>query len=206
MQLRPIGALATFVVALGGVGAGKSRSQASGGTPSGAASGADASASAALASSRPPLDAGRDAGVGERSLLKTADARIAVSSLVRSPNASPNDLVSGPAITAWNGKTGDLVGGWIAFRVPKESTVRTVLLTAGFDRVEPDGRDLFTMKHRITRLRIFRDGAALRDVDLDPNVRAVQRISIDAPGGDYRLEVLATLPGTNAAWRELAVG
>ncbi len=150
-------------------------------------------------------DASHDAGAREVSLLRSKDARVAVSSLVDSPKASPSDLLDGAEETAWNGKTGDLVGGWIAFRLPKAAHVHAIVLSSGFAGRDPDGGDLFTMNHRITRVRVTREGMPDRSVDLDPATRSPQRIPIDAMGGDYRIEVLATLPGTKTTWRELVV-
>ncbi len=147
---------------------------------------------------------GGEAREGLVSLLAWTDSRVAVSSTVDNPHDFPEHLIDAKADTAWNGKTGDLAG-YIAFRVPKEAHVERVRITCGFDRVAKDGRDLFTANHRIKRLRVTRDGALLREVTLDTNRRDLQTIDLDSDGGDFRLEVLETVPGTVAAWRELVV-
>jgi len=139
------------------------------------------------------------------SLLSFCEARVAVSSTVRNPHDFPEHLIDGKADTAWNGKTGDLVGGFIAFRVPREARVDRVRLTAGFDKIAKDGRDLFTGNHRMKKLRILRDGALLREATLNVELRGLQSIAIDAAGGDYKLEVTETVAGTVAAWKELTV-
>lgn len=110
-------------------------------------------------------------------------------------------LVDGKAETAWNGKTGDL-GGSIEITVPAEATATAIALTAGFDK-----GGLFEANHRIARLLLSRDGKTTKEVRLDVNVRAPQRIAIDdpRPGGTYRLQVLETKPGTKTAWEELVV-
>jgi hypothetical protein len=147
-------------------------------------------------------DAGAD---GLVSLLAWTDSRVAVSSTVDNPRDFPEHLIDGKMDTAWNGRTGDLLGGFIAFRVPKEARVDRVRITCGFDRTAKDGRDLFTANHRIARVRVWRDGAALKEVTLDTSRRDLQSIDIDGPGGDYRLSVLETLPGTEPSWKELVV-
>ncbi len=136
-------------------------------------------------------------------LLHTVMATVAVSSKVANPKDFPEHLVDGKADTAWNGGTGDL-NGFIAFRVPAVSRVTRIELTVGFDARRPKG-DLFTMNHRITRVRLLREGAALKEIALDPEVRALQGFDVDEAGGDFRLEILATLPGSEKKWRELTV-
>ncbi|MBX3228456.1 MAG: hypothetical protein KIT84_07375 [Labilithrix sp.] len=136
-------------------------------------------------------------------LLHTVDCTVAVSSKVENPHDFPEHLVDGKPETAWNSKTGDL-NGFIEFRVPASARVTRVELTAGFDKVGPKG-DLFAMNHRITKVRLSRGGTVVKEVDLDPSKRSLQAIDVDEPGGDFRLDVLATQPGTEKAWRELAV-
>lgn len=136
-------------------------------------------------------------------LLHTVDCTVAVSSKVENPHDFPEHLVDGKQETAWNGKTGDLAG-WIAVRVPRSARVTRIELTSGFDRTGPKG-DLFTQNHRITKVRLSREGTVVKEVDLDPNVRTPQAIDLDEAGGDFKLDVLATVPGTEKKWRELTV-
>lgn len=138
-------------------------------------------------------------------LLFATPAVIAVSSKVRNPRDYPEHLIDRKPETAWNGRTGDLVGGWIAFRVPKDAFVDHLLLTIGFDHVASDGVDLFTTNHRIKRVRLLRDGAVLREHTFDVNQRKAQTVAIGQPGGEYKIEVLETVPGTKRNWRELTV-
>jgi hypothetical protein len=136
-------------------------------------------------------------------LLDIVSAKIAVSSTVVNPRDFPEHLVDGRPETAWNSRTGDL-RGWIAFRVPRDARVDRIEITCGYDRVK--GReDLFTANHRITRVAITRDGQLVKEAALDPNVRGLQAIAIDGGGGDYRISVLDTVPGTKKEWRELVV-
>jgi hypothetical protein len=136
-------------------------------------------------------------------LLHTVDSTVAVSSKVDNPHDYPEHLVDGRPDTAWNGKTGDLTG-WIAFRVPKSVKVVRIEMTPGFDKVGPKG-DLFTMNHRIKKVRISRQGQLVKEATLNVEKRSLQAIDIDAPGGDFKIDILETLPGSQKSWRELTV-
>lgn len=136
-------------------------------------------------------------------LLHTVDSTVAVSSKVDNPHDYPEHLVDGRPETAWNGKTGDLKG-FIAFRVPKTAKVLRVELTPGFDKTATKG-DLFTMNHRIKKVRITREGAVVKEAALDVDKRTLQAIDVDAEGGDFKIDVLETVPGTQKNWRELTV-
>jgi hypothetical protein len=61
------------------------------------------------------------------------------------------------------------------------------------------------MNHRISRVRVLRDGRVLGEHPLDIAERGLQRIPVGGPGGDYRVEVLATAPGSKRAWREICI-
>ncbi|RYZ59728.1 MAG: hypothetical protein EOP08_15275, partial [Proteobacteria bacterium] len=158
--------------------------------------------SAAADASAPVGDAGAAAG-RPPNLLELVPSKIAVSSTVQNPRDFPEHLMDGNLETAWNGKTGDLVGGSIRFKVPADAKIAYVEMTAGYSRVTDV--DLFTANHRIVKLRISHDGKPLREHTLDPDVRDLQRIPIDTAGGEIELKVLETLPGTNEKWRELVV-
>ncbi len=136
-------------------------------------------------------------------LLHTVDATVAVSSKVDNPHDYPEHLVDGKPETAWNGKTGDLKG-WIAFRVPSSAKVVRVEITPGFDKKATKG-DLFTMNHRIKKVRISRQGEMVKEAVLDIGNRGLQSIDIEAPGGDFKIDVLETVPGTQKNWRELTI-
>lgn len=138
-------------------------------------------------------------------LLWLTNATVAVSSHVDYPRDIPNQIADHNFDTAWNGKTGDLVGAWIMFCVPRDAMVLHVMLTVGFDK-KTAKEDLFTANHRISKVRVSRFDTVLREsVDLDPNNRAPQKTDINAKGGDYKIEVLAVVPGAHAGWKEIAV-
>lgn len=137
-------------------------------------------------------------------LLHTVASTVAVSSTVDNTAILPEHLVDGDPETAWNSRTGDTVGAWIAFRVPREVHVDRVRMSVGFTHRGPQG-DLFTMNRRIQEVRVFRAGTAILDKRLDPGSRSLQELPIDAPGGDFRIEVTELVPGTEATWREVCV-
>lgn len=137
-------------------------------------------------------------------LLHSVECTVAVSSKVDNPKDFPEHLVDGKNETAWNSRTGDLEG-WIAFRVPSVSRVKRIELTVGFVKVAADKRDLFTMNHRIEKVRLSRAGTLVREVTLDPDKREMQGFDLDEPGGDFELKVLSTKPGTEKKWKELTV-
>ncbi len=60
---------------------------------------------------RPPIAADEPRAWDD--LLHTTDARLAVSSKVDNPHDFPEHIADGRLETAWNGKTNDLVGGWL---------------------------------------------------------------------------------------------
>lgn len=166
---------------------------------------ADAAVAASATSSAPtPADASAPAASHADDLLRYTGASLAVSSNVDNPHDFPEHIVDGNPATAWNGRTGDLAGGWIAFRVPKGSHVSRIEMSAGFDKKNTDG-DLFTMNHRIKRVRIKRAGVLVREHTFDMNARTPQAIPVDAAGGSYRIEIVETLPGSKSTWREACV-
>ncbi len=166
-------------------------------------------ASDAAPAAAPPTDAASAAPAGPttaaRSLRGQVPLTFAVSSLVKNPSKSPHDLIDGSLATAWNSRTGDLVGAWLAVRVPAAAHVAALRMTIGATAPATAAGDPFTMNHRISRVRVTRDGALVREVDLDPEVRAPQDLPIDGPGGDYKIEVLATIAGSKPTWREVCV-
>lgn len=129
---------------------------------------------------------------------------LAVSSNVDNPRDFPEHLVDGRPETAWNGRSGDLKGAWISFRVPKDAHVDRIEITAGYDKVNAQG-DLFTMNHRIEKVRVKRNGAVLKEQVLDTDVRKAQSIPIGTDGGTFRIEIVETRPGSKKEWREVCV-
>jgi hypothetical protein len=139
-------------------------------------------------------------------LLHRSDARVAVSSQVSNPAHRPEHLVDGDPETAWSSRSGDLAGAWLAFRVPREARVSAIKLIVGFAHVDPRSKaDWFAMNHRVTRVRVLREGQVLGEADLDPEARQLQSIVVSAPGGDFRIEVMRVQPGTRKDWREVCL-
>jgi hypothetical protein len=136
---------------------------------------------------------------------------VAVSSNVDNPRDFPEHLVDGKEDTAWNGRTGDLVGATISFAVPQDAKITSLLLSAGFNKRSAKGDDLFAMNHRIAKITILRIARELRVEEeiktwhLDTERREPQELNVALPGGIYMLRIDDVVPGTNAAWRELAV-
>jgi hypothetical protein len=137
-------------------------------------------------------------------LLKAVPTVVAVSSVVKNAKDKPEHLVDGKPETAWNSRTGDLVGAWIAFRVPDDVVLTQIDLTVGYDKVTKDG-DYFTMNHRVRKVRVSRRGVPLVEHTFDVDVRREQEIPVTAPGGDFEIEVLETLPGSKPRWREVVI-
>jgi hypothetical protein len=160
-------------------------------------------AAAPIASATPKADAGPAEPIVN--LLYTTPAVVAVSSKVDNPKDFPEHLIDGKPETAWNGKTGDLVGGWIAFRVPRDAHVTALAMSAGFDKKSKGGDDLFSQNHRIAKVRILRDGAPIKEVSFNLGKRTPQDVKLDVAGGDFKIEVLEVAPGTKTEWRELTV-
>ncbi len=147
-------------------------------------------------------------------LLRVVPATVAVSSSVDNPRDYPEHLVDGKLETAWNGRTGDL-HGWMGFSVPSDAHVDHVEIVPGYAHTSKAGVDLFLANHRIAKVRVLRaqTGASpsdegfvvLREATLDTSKPELQAIPIGTDGGRFRIEVLETVPGTNAGWRELTV-
>jgi hypothetical protein len=164
-----------------------------------------AARSLTVTSSTSPSDpAPLNAPQGDVDLLHEVPARIAVSSSVKNPHDFPEYLVDNHLETAWNGRTGDLVGGWIDFELPNDVSVHAIEMTSGYSRVK-GAVDLFLANHRISRIAILRNGESLGEFSLDVNRRSLQRLPIAATGGTFRILVKATVAGTRKDWRELAV-
>ena len=137
-------------------------------------------------------------------LLTSAPSTVAVSSTVANAAILPAHLVDGDLATAWNSRTDELVGAWLAFRVPAGAHVTAIRMTAGFTRTDQTG-DLFTQNPRIRKVRVSRGGKLLVEQPLDPESRALQTIAVHADGGDFKIEILDVLPGSKATWREVCV-
>jgi hypothetical protein len=140
----------------------------------------------------------------ELELLHALPAAVATSSAYREDVAEVAKLVDGDLESAWNSRTGDLVGSWVAFRVPGDAQLTAIEMTAGFTK-RTGSRDLFTGNHRVSRVRVTRDGAQVAEHTLRTDERGLQRFAVTGPGGDYRVEVLELLPGERTDWRETCI-
>jgi hypothetical protein len=137
-------------------------------------------------------------------LLGAVPTTVAVSSTVANANLVPEHLVDGKLSTAWNSKTGELIGAWIAVRLPALVQVKSIKLTAGFVHKNQTG-DLFTLNPRVKKVRISRAGKPVIDHELDVENRGLQEIALDQPGGDFEIRVLEIVPGSKPNWRETCI-
>lgn len=65
-------------------------------------------------------------------LLHNSDSSLAVSSTVLNKRDQPEHIADGKPDTAWNSRTSDLVGAWIAIRLPETARVSDIRLTVGY--------------------------------------------------------------------------
>jgi hypothetical protein len=163
---------------------------------SGAATVAELLDAGVLADARPPVQF--------VNLLTHTASEIAVSSNVDNPYDVPDHLVDGRNETAWNSKTGDLVGAWIDIKLPADSQVGALGIVVGFDHKNKDG-DLFTMNHRIKKIRILSNGTLVKEHAFSTDMREMQFVPIQKMTGSIRIEVTEVTPGTKANWKELCV-
>lgn len=138
-------------------------------------------------------------------LLHAVATDLAVSSTYRDQRAQLDALTDGDLETAWNSRRGELTTSWIEVRVPASARVTAIAMTAGLTHVNGRGLDLFTSNHRVRRVRISRDGAVLGEHTLDVGARALQRLAVSGGGGVYRVEIVETVAGSRADWREVCV-
>ena len=140
----------------------------------------------------------------EVNLLTHAPSTIAVSSTVANAAIVPDHIADGKLATAWNSKTGELVGAWVAVRLPADAKVKSIKLTAGFAHKDRRG-DLFTMNPRIKKVRVSHNGKPIGDHVLDIANRGLQAIPVAVTGGDLEIRVLEIAPGTKPAWKEACI-
>jgi len=138
-------------------------------------------------------------------LLTSAPSTIAVSSTVDNVKIRPEHIADGKLDTAWNSATGQIIGAWVAVRVPVGARIKQIKLTPGFSSVDKRLGDLFTKNARIRKLRLYHAGRPIKDVTFDPARRDLQTIDVDLAGGDLRLEVIAAEPGSKKTWREACI-
>lgn len=136
-------------------------------------------------------------------LLTAVPTTIAVSSTVDNTSIKPEHIADGKLDTAWNSRTGELTPH-VMIRLPAQSKVTSIKLTAGFTKIDKKLGDLFTMNPRIKKVRV-KSGAKTAEFPLDITKRELQELKIDLPGGDIDIEVLASEPGSKKTWREISI-
>jgi hypothetical protein len=137
-------------------------------------------------------------------LLRAVATEVATSSAFRDDVAQIGRMCDGDLQTAWNSRTGDLAGAWIAVTLPAGATVTGIEMTAGFTKAS-GANDLFTGNHRVRRVRVTHDGATVGEYPLDIESRELQRLPVSGGGGEYRITLADVVAGTHASWREACV-
>src|SRR5437868_7021651 len=77
-------------------------------------------------------------------------------------------------------------------------------MTVGFTATGPEG-DYFVMNHRIRSVHVRAGSEDLGVSPLNPDDRGLQELMIDRMGRDITIEVVDTVPGTRATWREVCI-
>jgi hypothetical protein len=137
-------------------------------------------------------------------LLHAVGTELAVSSAYRDQGAQVGRLVDGELATAWNSRTGDLVGAWIEVRLPAAAEVTGIALVPGFAHTSGES-DLFTGNHRVARVRVLREGVEVGVFALATEARALVTVPATGAGGVWRIEVAEVLPGARTDWRETCI-
>src|ERR1700740_2994830 len=70
-------------------------------------------------------------------LLHAVDARVTVSSQVVNATIKPEHLADRDLQTAWNSRTGDLVGAWIEIELPPKVVAKQIRMTIGHTGTGP---------------------------------------------------------------------
>lgn len=150
-----------------------------------------------------PSPAGEEAPVD---LVHALRSTVSVSSAYRDVHAQAQRLIDGDLETAWNSRTGDLVGAWIEVRLPggEDTVVTSIAMTVGFTHTT-DTDDLFTGNHRVSYVTVTHDGEAFGTYTLDPESRELQSFPVRGSGGTYRLVISGVVPGTRTDWREVCI-
>jgi hypothetical protein len=137
-------------------------------------------------------------------LLHGTPSTIRVSSRVANAKIAPEDIADRDPSTAWNSRTGDLVGAWIDVDVGA-AHIRELRLVVGHTGKGTHGEDYFTMNPRIRSVSVLRDGKVIAKVTLDIERRDPQTIAMPSPESHVRLRVDEIVPGTKRGWRETCV-
>ncbi len=145
-----------------------------------------------------------DAAVGGAvELLHAVPATVRVSSRVNNPKILPEHIVDRSFDTAWNSRTGDLVGAWVEVSVD-DAQIEQVKLTVGHTGHGKKGEDYFTMNPRIAEVSVTDDGKPLGTFPMDVDNRGLQTIA-EKPAGTLRITVTKIVSGSKKNWREIAI-
>jgi hypothetical protein len=137
-------------------------------------------------------------------LLHGIRTEIAVSSAYRDQSAQLGRLFDGDPSTAWNSRTGELVGAWIEVRIPEGAEVESIGLIPGFARTDGE-TSLFTGNHRISGVRVLLNGVELDTFEVATETAELVPLTVASGGGVYRIEVTSVLPGTRTDWQETCI-
>ena len=146
-----------------------------------------------------------DAGPAMVNLFRAVRTSITVSSRVSNAKIKLEHLVDRDMNTAWNSRTGDLVGAWLDISIPDTAFAKELRLTVGHTGKGPKGEDYFTMNPRISKVRVTYYGKPAGTFDLDVDKRELQTIPLPSLNAPLRIEVLAIKPGSKAKWRETCI-
>jgi hypothetical protein len=89
--------------------------------------------------------------------------------------------------------------------VPEDAEITGIEMTAGFTKAPRGDRDLFTMNHRVARVRVLRGRSVIAEQALDVDNRELQTIALTESGGKLRIELAELTPGSNTEWQEACV-
>lgn len=140
----------------------------------------------------------------ELDLLHAIHTEIAVSSAYRDQAAQIGRLFDGDPNTAWNSRTGDLVGAWIEIRIPAGAEVDSIDLIPGFARTDGE-TSLFTGNHRVSGVRVLLNGEELDTLDVATDSPEMVHLGVVGGGGVYRIEITSVLPGSRTDWQEICI-
>jgi hypothetical protein len=147
-----------------------------------------------------PVDAAR----GPVELLHAYRGFVEVSSHVMNKTIKPEHLVDGDRETAWNSRTGELVGAWLDVWVPN-GTIEELRLTVGHTGTGPKGEDYFGLNPRIKAVSLLDGDKVIKKVTLDPENRELQTIKLPAPLARVRVRIEDVKLGGKKAWREVCI-
>jgi hypothetical protein len=150
----------------------------------------------------PPIDGGTTPAMVE--LLHATPSTIRVSSRVANKAIVPAQIADHDFSTAWNSRTGDLVGAWVDVAVPGAQIVE-LRFTVGHTGKGSHGEDYFTMNPRIRKVTLLDGKTQLVTAALDIAKRELQNVRLPKPLAHVRLRVDDVAPGSRPSWREVCI-